>query len=140
MNNTTNSWELEPEVEVWKKQGRTDEQIYGVINFLTGQGKIMIDRLLHDTEIAAREYDGFDEMVRDFTSHGFMAKSEARRRFNTIIEQARKEAREETREEMIKKLKDHIGALDPTSRSWQALEMADELLTALSKEPNEGTK
>ena len=32
-----------------------------------------------------KEADSFDKMVRDFTSHGYMAKSEVRRRFNALI-------------------------------------------------------
>ena len=35
-----------PEFEIWEKQGRTEEQIYGVVNFLAGQGGIGIERLL----------------------------------------------------------------------------------------------
>ena len=39
---------LAPEFRKWKKQGRTDEQIYGVVNFLTGQGKLGVERLLRE--------------------------------------------------------------------------------------------
>ena len=39
-------------------------------------------------------WEGFDALIRDITAQGFMAKSEARRRFNLIIEQALKEGYE----------------------------------------------
>lgn len=42
--------EEEPEVKIWEEQGRTAEQKWAVVNFLTGQGKIMIDRLLHEQD------------------------------------------------------------------------------------------
>ena len=38
---------LKPELETWKKQGRSDEQIFGVINFLTGQGRNGVKRLMN---------------------------------------------------------------------------------------------
>src|SRR3990167_8878506 len=35
-------WEKESEVQEWKNQGRTPEQVYGMANFLTGAGGRMI--------------------------------------------------------------------------------------------------
>ena len=32
-------------LETWKAQGRTDEQTYGVKNFMTGQGELMIKNI-----------------------------------------------------------------------------------------------
>jgi hypothetical protein len=54
---------------------------------------------------------GFDELVRDFTSQGFMAKSEARRRFGEIIADARKEERSHTIADCIEIVEEFI--LDP---------------------------
>jgi len=44
-------WENEPEVKVWIEQGRDPEHIYAVKNFLTGQGAVMIKRLLAAAEL-----------------------------------------------------------------------------------------
>jgi len=41
-----------------------------------------------------KEADSFGMMVRDFTSHGYMAKSEAHRRFKAIIQFERQAERE----------------------------------------------
>ncbi len=35
-------------VEVWSKQGRSEDQIWAVNNFMTGQGQIMLDSLLQE--------------------------------------------------------------------------------------------
>jgi polyhydroxyalkanoate synthesis regulator phasin len=60
-------------------------------------------------------WEGFDELVRDFTSQGFMAKSEARRRFGEIIATARKEAEYRAGEkdkELIEAYKEYIALLE----------------------------
>jgi hypothetical protein len=40
----------EPEVQKWIDQGRDKEHIYAVRNFLTGQGAVMIKRLIADKQ------------------------------------------------------------------------------------------
>ncbi len=35
-------------VEVWSEQGRSEDEIWAVNNFMTGQGKIMLDSLLQE--------------------------------------------------------------------------------------------
>lgn len=47
-----------------------------------------------------RQEEQFDAMVRDFTEQGFMAKSEARRRFNDLITKAQKEIAEQIIEDI----------------------------------------
>ena len=39
-------WVNQPEVQKWIDQGRDKEHIYAVKNFLTGQGAVMVERLL----------------------------------------------------------------------------------------------
>jgi len=41
--------------------------------------------------------DSFDKMVRDFTSHGYMAKSEARQRFKDLIKTEKESGYEQGR-------------------------------------------
>lgn len=45
---TTTNWRafLQPYLDTWKSQGRNAEQIYGVENFLSGQGQLGIEQLL----------------------------------------------------------------------------------------------
>ena len=45
-NKNIEGWEEQPEVLKWIEQGRDKEHIYAVKNFLTGQGAVMIERLL----------------------------------------------------------------------------------------------
>lgn len=42
------TYENELEVKEWISQGRTEEQIYGVNNFLTGLGAKMIERKIKE--------------------------------------------------------------------------------------------
>lgn len=37
---------LKPEINIWNSQGRTNDMRWAVVNFLTGQGKIGLDRIL----------------------------------------------------------------------------------------------
>ena len=55
-----------------------------------------------------KESDSFGMMVRDFTAMGFMAKSEARRRFNAIIKSERQAERKNVIE-IIKKMTKDVG-------------------------------
>ena len=45
---TTTNWRafLQPYLDTWKSQGRNAEQIYGVENFLSGQGQLGIEQLI----------------------------------------------------------------------------------------------
>jgi len=37
---------LEESIKIWSKQGRTEEQIYGVQNFTTGEGQAFLDQAI----------------------------------------------------------------------------------------------
>ena len=61
-----------------------------------------------------KEIDDFDTLIRDITSVGFMAKSEARERMNKILDKARTVERLEAYKDIINKLyntKDYNNAL-----------------------------
>ena len=45
----------QPEVSKWIEQGRDKEHIYAVKNFLTGQGKVMVDRLISQANHMKKE-------------------------------------------------------------------------------------
>jgi len=45
----------QPEVSKWINQGRDKEHIYAVKNFLTGQGKVMVDRLISQANHMKKE-------------------------------------------------------------------------------------
>ena len=45
----------QPEVSKWIEQGRDKEHIYAVKNFLTGQGKVMVDRLISQANHMTKE-------------------------------------------------------------------------------------
>lgn len=51
----TNDWEKQSELLIWKNQGRTTEQVYGVANFLTGQGGLMIERMKQEARKEERK-------------------------------------------------------------------------------------
>lgn len=83
---------LSPEVKIWNGQGRTDDQIWAVQNFLTGQGKMGVERLLKEAE--ERGYEN--------------GKFVAREGFHTELETIRKEAKLE----LLKELEEEIGKME----------------------------
>lgn len=85
-----------------------------------------------DTNKIIEEYkEGFGEMVRDFTAIGFMAKSEAKRRFEKIIEKALTSQQKEFK----KIVEERIEALKNTAMSgssnYEAITELEDILKQL---------
>src|SRR3990167_8329586 len=74
--------QLQPYVEKWSKQGRTDDQIWAVKNFLTGQGRIGIKEIsqLKEAERGVGEY--LTKWLNDFANRPLNERENA---FNEVV-------------------------------------------------------